>query len=204
MVNRRFFTVGEWWIVGGLLFLLGIVLDALFADAGRPIPVQPTATAVPTTAPQTVPQTLLPAAVPPTALGAATTPARMIPIAVQPTPRIDTTANGSGVVSLPQNPQVNFRGSVQQITEQPQSDGQLHVWITSANGQELRVSVAPGWFLQYVGCPLQHDITIAGSGFVFQQATGNDLVYAKRIVVNGKTCQLRNDDGFALWSNKLR
>ncbi|CAK0775806.1 putative Magnetosome protein MamS [Gammaproteobacteria bacterium] len=130
-------------------------------------------------------------------------PVRMIPVAtVQPTPRVD--GAGKGMMSLQRTPQVNFQGIVQQITEQPQSDGQLHVWLNSSGGVERRVSVAPGWFLQYLGCQLQHDIMISGSGFIFQQETGNELVYAKKIVVNGKTCQLRNDEGFALWSNKLR
>ncbi|CAK0745757.1 putative Magnetosome protein MamS [Gammaproteobacteria bacterium] len=130
-------------------------------------------------------------------------PVRMIPIAtVQPTPRVN--GNGKGITSLQKTPQINFQGIVQQITEQPQSDGQLHVWINLPDGTERRISVAPGWFLQYLGCPLQHDITISGSGFIFQQEIGNNLVYARKIVVNGKTCNLRNDEGFALWSNKLR
>jgi hypothetical protein len=29
-------------------------------------------------------------------------------------------------------------------------------------------------------------------------------LFAKTIAVNGKTCRLRNDEGFALWSNRLR
>ncbi|CAK0757461.1 putative Magnetosome protein MamS [Gammaproteobacteria bacterium] len=128
-------------------------------------------------------------------------PVRMIPAAtVQPAPG---NAVGKGLTSLQKRPQVNFQGVVQQITEQPQSDGQLHVWLKSS-GVDQRVSVGPGWFLQYLGCPLQHDITVSGSGFIFQQEVGSNLIYAKKIVLNGKTCQLRNDEGFALWSNKLR
>jgi hypothetical protein len=127
----------------------------------------------------------------------------MIPVAtVQPAPQAGGV--GKGMTSLQRAPQIKFQGTIQQITEQPQSDGQLHIWITSPDGTERRISIAPGWFLQYLGCVLQHDITVSGSGFVFQQEIGNGLVYARKILVNGKTCQLRNDEGFALWSNKLR
>ncbi len=193
MVKRQFFTSGEWVIVVGLLCFVMILLSALFSDSfkGPPPAVQVSPAPVPVVQ---VPQTVADAVA-----------VRMIPVAtVQPTPRAQGTVKGSGVVAMAQIPQVNFKGTVQQITEQPQSDGELHIWVTTANGLEKEVSVAPGWFLQYLGCTLQHDITVSGAGFVFSQGTGNDLVYAKKIVINGKACQLRNDEGFALWSNKLR
>ncbi|CAK0756026.1 putative Magnetosome protein MamS [Gammaproteobacteria bacterium] len=187
-MKNQFLTAGEWLVAGGVLFLAGLLVVALFSDGLR-------------SSPERQPEALAPTPIPSPVVGA--TPVRMIPVAtVQPTPRVEGAA-GSGVMSLRQAPQVNFKGSVQQMTEQPQSDGQLHVWLNTASGQEQRVSVAPGWFLQFLGCPLQHDIMISGSGFVFKEVNSN-LVYAKKIVVNGKACQLRNDEGFALWSNKLR
>ena len=186
-MKTKFLIDGVSVVVGGVLFLMGLVVVALLFPGLF-------------VSSQTVTQPM-----PPTQIGSqvVTGTLRMIPIAtVQPTPRIG--GNGSGTLSLQRATQVNFQGSVQQITEQPQSDGQLHIWINSSGGTEQRVSIAPGWFLQYLGCPLQHNITVSGSGFIFQQAISNDLIYAKKIVMNGKTCHLRNDEGFALWSNKLR
>ena len=188
-MKKHFLTAGEWLVAGGVLFLVGLGVVALFSDGSGSL--------------SAVSQPESPVPTAPLSPVAGVNPVRMMTVAaVQPTPRVDGTA-GSGLMSLGRAPQVNFQGSVQQITEQPQSDGQLHVWLNTPGGQELRISVAPGWFLQYLGCPLQHDIAVSGSGFVFKDVS-NSLVYARKIVVNGKACQLRNDEGFALWSNKLR
>ncbi|CAK0765324.1 putative Magnetosome protein MamS [Gammaproteobacteria bacterium] len=191
MTRKRLVVDGMSIVAGGMLLLMVVGLVALLFPNGFSL--------VPATD-QSMPATQMTTQIAPV------TPVRMIPIAtVQPTPRVA----GKGLKPLGETPQVKFQGTVQQITEQPQSDGQLHVWLNSAGG-ETRVSVAPGWFLQYLGCQLLHDITISGVGFIFQPVAGtatgigNDLIYAKKIVINGKTCQLRNDEGFALWSNKLR
>ncbi|GAB0057879.1 Magnetosome protein MamS [Candidatus Magnetaquicoccaceae bacterium FCR-1] len=128
---------------------------------------------------------------------------RMIPVAAPRNPP-DGGTGAAGLTQLQQAPTVTFSGTVQQVSEQPQSDGQLHLWITAANGTESRISVGPGWFLKYLGCPLAHDVAVDGSGFSYEKGGARPLIYAKRIRINGKVCQLRNDEGFALWSNKLR
>ncbi len=189
---------GESIVAIGLVALVGVGVVALFADlAGlnttpvSPVQSQPAASVVGMT---TVP-------------GAGPVTAQMIPVAATVQPDAGTTVRTTpkpGLILLQNAPRINFSGTIQQITEQPQSDGQLHVWVQDAQGLETRISVGPGWFLQYLGCELAHDIPLSGSGFTFQQTGRNPLVYARKIVVNGKTCQLRNDEGFALWSNKLR
>ncbi|MBF0416687.1 MAG: hypothetical protein HQL86_00350 [Magnetococcales bacterium] len=128
---------------------------------------------------------------------------RMIPVAAPRTPP-DGGGGVAGLVQLQQAPTVTFSGKVQQVSEQPQSDGQLHLWLTATNGAESRISVGPGWFLKYLGCPLAHDVVVDGAGFSYEKVGVTPLIYAKRIRINGKVCQLRNDEGFALWSNKLR
>ncbi|MBF0123868.1 MAG: hypothetical protein HQL60_00870 [Magnetococcales bacterium] len=193
-MNNRSAKKGEWVVTVGLFFLIGVVIAALFPDwFSRPY-VGSFAQSVPQA--QLGPQTVL---VPIQGQPAA---AQMIPVvATQQTAAKDPQP---GLVLLQQAPRVNFKGSVQQVSEQPQSDGQLHLWLQDANGVESQVSVGPGWFLQYLGCPLAHDVAVSGAGFTFQKAGANPLIYAKRIEINGKVCQLRNDEGFALWSNKLR
>ena len=180
---------GEWIVAVGALVLFVGMLVALFADRlvgwrapadGQPwLQAQATGT-----------NALL--------VGTGQDALRMIPVAA----RVPTAAEG--LVLLQQTPQVNFSGKVQQVTEQPQSDGQLHVWLQDANGAESRISVGPGWFLKYLGCDLTHDAVVDGAGFTYERNGTSPLIYAKRIRINGRACQLRNDEGFALWSNKLR
>ncbi|MBF0308773.1 MAG: hypothetical protein HQL56_04505 [Magnetococcales bacterium] len=182
---------GEWIIVGGLVALLGLLIAALFPESFRSTPVVDAA----------------PAASQPVSNALLTPPGqealRMIPVAAPARPA-DGGGTQNGLVLLQQAPRVTFRGKVQQLSEQPQSDGQLHVWLTDPVGGETRISVGPGWFLKYLGCPLAHDIFLEGSGFTFEKGGRSPLVYAKRIRMNGKICELRNDEGFALWSNKLQ
>ncbi|MGN7613620.1 hypothetical protein ACQZV8_16220 [Magnetococcales bacterium HHB-1] len=109
-----------------------------------------------------------------------------------------------GLIPFEQAKRVRFKGTVQQITEAPRNDGHLHLWLHDAKGREIHLSVAPDWFLTYLGCPLQHDILVAGSGFQFDRDTKSPLIYAKKVIINNRTCHLRNDEGFALWSNQLR
>ncbi|MBF0626964.1 MAG: hypothetical protein HQL91_01965 [Magnetococcales bacterium] len=180
---------GVWIVVLGMLFLFGVIVAALLPDGFWESGKNRSASRNPSSV---------------VGSNAMTQPAldglQMIPVAaVAP-----AATNGSGLVMLQQAPTVNFSGTVQQISEQPQSDGQLHLWLTAANGQEQRISVGPGWFLKYLGCPLTHDVTVDGSGFSFERGGTSPLIYAKRIRMNGRICQLRNDEGFALWSNKLR
>ncbi|MBF0283518.1 MAG: hypothetical protein HQL51_03570 [Magnetococcales bacterium] len=109
-----------------------------------------------------------------------------------------------GMVPFEQAPQMRFDGKIQQLTELQQRDGQIHIWVHDVSGREVEISVAPNWFLAYMGCTLTHDIPVSGVGFRFDQQGGDPLIYAQRIRVNGKICRLRNDEGFALWSNRLR
>ncbi|MBF0191932.1 MAG: hypothetical protein HQL99_12460 [Magnetococcales bacterium] len=192
---KRSMEPGEWIVVAGMVFVVGMVVAALLPDRFWQSSAPPVAAVV--AAPQTGTNALL---TPP-----GQEALRMIPVAaVARTPADGTGTGATGLVLLQQSPTVNFSGSVQQISEQPQSDGQLHLWINDANGREMRISVGPGWFLKYLGCPLAHDVAVEGAGFSFERNGTSPLIYAKRIRINGRLCQLRNDEGFALWSNKLR
>ncbi|GMT41910.1 MAG: hypothetical protein IEMM0002_0321 [bacterium] len=105
-------------------------------------------------------------------------------------------------------PSVRFEGIVQQVSELPQHDGQIHIWVEppqgGPQGGEQRISVGPEWFLKYTGCAIAHDIKISGVGFLFDKPGQDPMVYAKKIRIGRKVCRLRNDEGFSLWSNRLR
>lgn len=109
-----------------------------------------------------------------------------------------------GQTDFERAPSVRFNGVIQQVSELQQHDGQIHIWVDDARGIEQHVSVGPSWFLKYTGCTIAHDITVTGVGFMFDRAGRDPLIYAQKIVINGKKCRLRNDEGFALWSNRLR
>ncbi|MBF0371183.1 MAG: hypothetical protein HQL52_17170 [Magnetococcales bacterium] len=110
-----------------------------------------------------------------------------------------------GLMPFEQAPRVRFAGRIQQISEMPRRDGQIHIWLNDATtGQERHISVSPKWFLDYQKCTLFHDMDISGVGFQFDGKSRNGIIYAKKIVAQGTPCQLRNDEGFALWSNQLR
>jgi len=82
--------------------------------------------------------------------------------------------------------------------------GQVHVWIAGGPDPVQEVSLAPDWFLQHLGCVVPKDARVRGMGFRFDVTRPGAELYARTVTVNGKTCRLRNDEGFALWSNKLR
>ncbi|MBF0097037.1 MAG: hypothetical protein HQM04_13395 [Magnetococcales bacterium] len=196
-MNKRPMTTGDWIVTGGLLLLLAAAVLTLFVDTLDSRTAERKSVAV-LTGNQTASNALL-------------TPGgqeslRMVPVVAQA--RGGTTVAGqaepSGMVLLQKAPRVNFSGQVQQVSEQPQSDGQLHLWLQDPQGKESHISVGPGWFLTYLGCPLRHDATVDGAGFTFERSGQVPLIYAKWIRMGGRTCQLRNDEGFALWSNKLR
>ncbi|MBF0339543.1 MAG: hypothetical protein HQL95_01100 [Magnetococcales bacterium] len=188
---KRTMGLAEWILVAGVLVVLLIVVAALLPERvwERKAALQPMVTG-------------------PVGSNALLRPGdqqalRMIPVAAPRTPP-DGGTGIAGLAQLQQAPTVTFSGTVQQVSEQPQSDGQLHLWLTTANGTESRISVGPGWFLKYLGCPLAHDVAVDGAGFSYEKNGVRPLIYAKRIRINGRICQLRNDEGFALWSNKLR
>lgn len=109
-----------------------------------------------------------------------------------------------GLMPFEQAPRVRFEGSIQQISEMPGKDGQIHVWLHNPMGVEQHLSVSPGWFLEYMGCPLLHDATLSGVGFKFDKTKDGATIYVKKLVIGKTVCHLRNDEGFALWSNRLR
>ncbi len=114
-----------------------------------------------------------------------------------------------GMMPFERAPKVRFEGQVQQITEMPQRDGQIHIWLNmpakgNQRAREQQISIAPGWFLRYMNCTITHDIQLSGIGFQFERKRPSALIYAQKITIGRKVCQLRNDEGFALWSNKLR
>ncbi|MBF0154466.1 MAG: hypothetical protein HQL64_12060 [Magnetococcales bacterium] len=138
-----------------------------------------------------------------------------IPVAAQtsvpggpPTPTLaeGATVAQPGLMPFEQAPMVRFDGVIQQMTELPQQDRQVHIWIHEGGGRESHVSVGPQWFLNYMGCDLVHDQHVSGKGFRFDRTRlePDPVIYAKQLLVNGRWCQLRNDEGFALWSNQLR
>ncbi|WP_130470103.1 magnetosome protein MamS [Candidatus Magnetaquicoccus inordinatus] len=197
-MNKRPMTTGDWIVTGGLLLLLAGAVVTLFVDSNPEGTTQERKPLAAGAGPQAASNALL-------------TPAgqeslRMVPVVA--TTRADAMAGGrdptGGMVLLQKAPRVNFSGQVQQVSEQPQSDGQLHLWLQDPQGKESRISVGPGWFLTYLGCPLRHDATVDGTGFTFEKGGQVPMIYAKWIRMDGRTCQLRNDEGFALWSNKLR
>ncbi|CAK0765521.1 Magnetosome protein MamS [uncultured Gammaproteobacteria bacterium] len=82
--------------------------------------------------------------------------------------------------------------------------GQVHITIASdATGARQIVSLAPTWYLQYLGCSVMRDNQVSGAAFRFDSASADVPLYARTIKVNGRPCQLRSDEGFALWSNRL-
>ncbi|MBF0195763.1 MAG: hypothetical protein HQL71_14480 [Magnetococcales bacterium] len=115
-----------------------------------------------------------------------------------------TTVPKPGLTPFSRAPIVRFSGTIQQITELQQRDGQIHIWLTDANGREKEISVAPSWYLEYMDCTMLHDMRLSGTGFQFDKSRGPSVIYAKKLKINNRPCHLRNDEGFALWSNRLR
>ncbi len=132
-------------------------------------------------------------------------PGQQPPAAGNPKPaRRRTLKPKPGLMPFEQAPKVRFSGAIQQVSEMPQRDGQMHVTLHDPAGREVHLSVAPDWFLQYMGCSLRHDATISGVGFQFDDSPVGRVIYVKKLVTGRQTCHLRNDEGFALWSNQLR
>ncbi|MEO5364235.1 MAG: hypothetical protein H7838_11520 [Magnetococcus sp. DMHC-8] len=145
-------------------------------------------------------QAVLPAA---GAVPAQTVPAAIVqPVAPAMPARV--TRPQPGLMPFEQAAQVRFSGTIQQISELQQQDGQIHLWLKGPLGQEQHLSVAPSWFLQYMGCTLQHDAALSGTGFRFDKSNDRALIYVKKLIIGKNVCHLRNDEGFALWSNQLR
>ncbi|MEO5374207.1 MAG: hypothetical protein H7840_07995 [Alphaproteobacteria bacterium] len=82
--------------------------------------------------------------------------------------------------------------------------GQVHIWVADGTNPLQEISLAPDWYLSYLGCAVTENIRVEGVAFKFDQVQSNVELYAKTITVNGVLCGLRNDEGFALWSNQLK
>ncbi len=111
-----------------------------------------------------------------------------------------------GLVPFSRAKSERFRGSVTRLTSRGENTGwnQIHIWVDNGSGTSKEVSVAPRWFLEYLGCPVQDKSRVRGVGFRFDRVRPNAELYAKNITVGKKSCRLRTDEGFALWSNQLR
>ena len=59
--------------------------------------------------------------------------------------------------------------------------------------------MAPQSYLNQIGCPSFDGARISGIGFVFDAGRPNAELYAKSVLVGGRTCKLRDDEGLALW-----
>ena len=77
--------------------------------------------------------------------------------------------------------------------------GQVHVWIDNGTGALQELSVAPQSYLNQIGCPSFDGARISGIGFLFDAGRPNAELYAKSVLVGGRTCKLRDDEGLALW-----
>lgn len=99
-----------------------------------------------------------------------------------------------------------FRGDVQQVIQRgdPAQWGQVHIQLDDVSGKRVEISLAPRWYLQYLGCSVANDLRLRGTAFDFDGRTPDPVLYAKDVTVQGTKCRLRNDEGFALWSNQLR
>ncbi|CAA7622255.1 hypothetical protein [Magnetospirillum sp. UT-4] len=98
-------------------------------------------------------------------------------------------------------PPLSFGGRVTQVASigSEMGWGQVHVWLDNGTGLLLEVSVAPQSYLKQINCPPLDGARISGVGFRFDPNRPNAEVYAKSIMVGGKTCRLRDDEGLALW-----
>ncbi len=111
-----------------------------------------------------------------------------------------------GLVPFSQAKSERFRGSVVRLNSRGEETGwdQIHIWVDNGSGTSKEVSVAPRWYLEYLGCRIKDNSRVRGVGFRFDRVRANAELYAKNITVRNKSCRLRNDEGFALWSNQLR
>lgn len=100
----------------------------------------------------------------------------------------------------------NFAGRVVRVVSLGSDTGwgQVHIWVDNGSGTAQEVSVAPDWYLQNQGCTVAENAQVRGTAFRFGPDRPDTEVYARNITVNGSSCNLRNDEGFALWSNRMR
>ncbi|MEI8395120.1 MAG: hypothetical protein WCF85_10320 [Rhodospirillaceae bacterium] len=115
-------------------------------------------------------------------------------------------ANFPGLVPFARPTQERFAGRITQVTPLGADTGwgQVHITIVdAATGTTRIVSLAPTWFLEYQGCTVMQNYPVSGMAFSFGGASSaENPLYARVIKVNGRPCQLRSDEGFALWTSR--
>lgn len=127
--------------------------------------------------------------------------------AVAPVPQVQARNIAAvGLVPFEAGTTRRYEGQVQQfMVRGPDTDwGQVHIWVVDTTGTSREISLAPDWYLLYMGCMVSQSSRVAGVAFQFDKAAAAPILYAQDIVVGGRKCQLRNAEGFALWSNQLR
>ncbi|MEI6984554.1 MAG: hypothetical protein WCK65_00340 [Rhodospirillaceae bacterium] len=116
------------------------------------------------------------------------------------------TAAIPGLVPFVRPQSERFAGRVVQVTPLGADTGwgQVHVTIRDdTNGATRTVSLAPTWYLQYLGCSVMTNYQVSGIAFRFDSVGIDVPLYARTVKVNGRPCQLRSDEGLALWSDRL-
>lgn len=118
-------------------------------------------------------------------------------------PAAAVTAALPGLTPFTRPKLMQFGGRITQIASigNDMGWGQIHIWIDDGTGAVREVSVAPQSYLTQIGCPALDNARVNGTGFQFDMAQPNAGLYAKTLVVGGQTCNLRDDEGLALWMN---
>ncbi len=134
------------------------------------------------------------------------TAAAVAPGNPDPLPAAQGNTGAPGLVPFSRAVSERFRGKVVRIVSWGSATewGQVHIWVDSGSGPAREVSVAPNWYLQHLGCSIADNSRVQGVAFRYSKSQPDAELYAKNVTIDGKTCRLRNDDGFALWSNRLR
>ncbi|GAB6051950.1 hypothetical protein JCM17960_07700 [Magnetospira thiophila] len=115
----------------------------------------------------------------------------------------------NGLVPFKAANTVRYQGRVERIMHRGAAGtpgngwGQMHIWVADGVNPVQEVSVAPDWWAIHLGCNVQQGDFVKGIAFQFDQRQ-ETFIYAKTLVLNGRLCQMRNDEGFAIWSNQLR
>ncbi len=216
----------EQWITSlGIIFVIGLIIGALLPDnfwdrqhqGNRNVVGHRLAHVVqdagPVDAPQ-APDTQQPAAVQAAWPQTSTTPdatgggmQQFSGVATAPAAPVQARNIAAvGLVPFEAGTTRRYEGQVQQIMVRGADVdwSQVHVVVADPAGAAREISLAPDWYLLYLGCMVNPNTPVAGIAFQFDRVTSNPVLYAKDIVISGRKCQLRNDEGLALWSNQLR
>ncbi|KAF0191439.1 MAG: hypothetical protein FD165_1773 [Gammaproteobacteria bacterium] len=216
----------EQWITSlGLIFIIGLIIGALLPDnfwdrqhqGGRNGVGHRLAHVVQDAGPVDAPQAPYPQQ--PTVAGAAWPQTGTAPdamgggmqqfsgLATAPAPQVQARNIAAvGLIPFEAGTTRRYEGQVQQITVRGADLdwSQVHILVADPAGAAREISLAPDWYLLYMGCMVSQNTRVAGLAFQFDRVTSNPVLYAKDIVISGRKCQLRNDEGLALWSNQLR